>query len=232
MSEEEDGIFMSQKSASSLLRRVNRDNRQLLEEIWPGNIERECNEEHCNYEEAREAFENDEQTKQFWESYVQTHEDDAGVMGNHLSLYIIVPVVTFLVVLLFALLTMWRYRTRHSASQGSGPENSLSSFPEDLPWETMQSGSRVGLDSPVVRDSLYVHHPNSTSTQSHASSGGEPPPSYDEATGCDNMVYPPPSPTPSGPPPSYSETTTPNPPDVQQPYSTSIEEHTKQQKSS
>ena len=53
---------MSQKSASSLLRRVNRDNRQLLEEIWPGNIERECNEERCNYEEAREAFENDEQT--------------------------------------------------------------------------------------------------------------------------------------------------------------------------
>ena len=29
------------------------------EELFPGNIEQECEEERCTYEEAREAFEND-----------------------------------------------------------------------------------------------------------------------------------------------------------------------------
>lgn len=34
----------------------------MLEEMKQGNIQRECREEICTYEEAREAFENDEKT--------------------------------------------------------------------------------------------------------------------------------------------------------------------------
>lgn len=34
----------------------------MLEELKQGNIQRECREEICTYEEAREAFENDEKT--------------------------------------------------------------------------------------------------------------------------------------------------------------------------
>ncbi|MBN3314672.1 FA9 factor, partial [Atractosteus spatula] len=41
-----------------------------LEEIKPGNLERECMEETCNYEEAREIFETDDATLKFWMKYV------------------------------------------------------------------------------------------------------------------------------------------------------------------
>lgn len=42
--------------------RSKRANQFLVEEILQGNLERECREELCNYEEAREYFENDAKT--------------------------------------------------------------------------------------------------------------------------------------------------------------------------
>lgn len=44
-------------AASSTFLRSKRANKFLLEEILPGNLERECIEELCSYEEAREHFE-------------------------------------------------------------------------------------------------------------------------------------------------------------------------------
>lgn len=46
------GVFLRSKRA----------NQFLLEEILQGNLERECHEELCNYEEAREYFEDDART--------------------------------------------------------------------------------------------------------------------------------------------------------------------------
>lgn len=54
-------VFLSEEKANSILKRFPRAN-GFLEEIKQGNIERECREELCSYEEAREAFENDEKT--------------------------------------------------------------------------------------------------------------------------------------------------------------------------
>lgn len=54
-------VFLPANSAHSVLRRLRRAN-FLLEEMKLGNIQRECREEVCTYEEAREAFENDEKT--------------------------------------------------------------------------------------------------------------------------------------------------------------------------
>lgn len=54
-------VFLSEERANSILKRFPRAN-GFLEEIKQGNIERECKEELCSYEEAREAFENDEKT--------------------------------------------------------------------------------------------------------------------------------------------------------------------------
>ncbi|XP_074988243.1 transmembrane gamma-carboxyglutamic acid protein 1 isoform X1 [Caretta caretta] len=54
-------VFLTENKANSVLKRYPRAN-GFLEEIKQGNIERECNEEICTYEEAREAFENDEKT--------------------------------------------------------------------------------------------------------------------------------------------------------------------------
>lgn len=53
--------FLDGKDANSLLKRFPRDN-GFLEELRPGNIERECAEESCSFEEANEVFENKEQT--------------------------------------------------------------------------------------------------------------------------------------------------------------------------
>lgn len=52
---------LSPSTASQFLRRQRRAN-SLFEESKPGNLERECIEELCNKEEAREIFENQPET--------------------------------------------------------------------------------------------------------------------------------------------------------------------------
>lgn len=55
-------MFVRKDDASAVLRRWRRANSGFLEELKQGNLERECIEEICDYEEAREVFENDDQT--------------------------------------------------------------------------------------------------------------------------------------------------------------------------
>lgn len=54
--------FRVAPGAHAVFLRSKRANQFLLEEILQGNLERECYEELCNYEEAREVFEDDERT--------------------------------------------------------------------------------------------------------------------------------------------------------------------------
>ena len=54
--------FLAHQQASSLLQRARRANKGFLEEMRKGNLERECLEETCSFEEAREVFEDAEQT--------------------------------------------------------------------------------------------------------------------------------------------------------------------------
>ncbi|KAL0993918.1 hypothetical protein UPYG_G00115550 [Umbra pygmaea] len=63
-------VFVSRQSADSLLRREKRYNTGAFEELQWGNLERECMEERCNLEEAREVFENEEKTMEFWLKYI------------------------------------------------------------------------------------------------------------------------------------------------------------------
>uniref|UniRef100_A0A665U009 Coagulation factor VII-like n=1 Tax=Echeneis naucrates TaxID=173247 RepID=A0A665U009_ECHNA len=49
------GVFMNRPEANGVLRRSRRAN-FLLEELKQGNLERECREEKCSYEEAKEIF--------------------------------------------------------------------------------------------------------------------------------------------------------------------------------
>ncbi|XP_037316771.2 coagulation factor IXa [Pungitius pungitius] len=62
-------VFLSGRTADSVLRRHRRYNTGLFEELLKGNLERECMEEACDREEAREIFEDDEQTRAFWATY-------------------------------------------------------------------------------------------------------------------------------------------------------------------
>nr|P81428.2 RecName: Full=Venom prothrombin activator trocarin-D; Short=vPA; AltName: Full=Venom coagulation factor Xa-like protease; Contains: RecName: Full=Trocarin-D light chain; Contains: RecName: Full=Trocarin-D heavy chain; Flags: Precursor [Tropidechis carinatus]AAV34695.1 factor X-like protease trocarin D precursor [Tropidechis carinatus]AAY85309.1 trocarin [Tropidechis carinatus]ABG02404.1 venom prothrombin activator trocarin D [Tropidechis carinatus] len=67
--EAESNVFLKSKVANRFLQRTKRSN-SLFEEIRPGNIERECIEEKCSKEEAREVFEDNEKTETFWNVYV------------------------------------------------------------------------------------------------------------------------------------------------------------------
>ncbi|XP_026525416.1 transmembrane gamma-carboxyglutamic acid protein 2 isoform X2 [Notechis scutatus] len=55
-------VFLDATSANKFLSRKILYNHWDLELIVQGNLERECREEVCNYEEAREVFEDDSQT--------------------------------------------------------------------------------------------------------------------------------------------------------------------------
>uniref|UniRef100_A0A3B3ZT74 Coagulation factor VIIi n=1 Tax=Periophthalmus magnuspinnatus TaxID=409849 RepID=A0A3B3ZT74_9GOBI len=55
-------VFIDPSEAHSVLVRSKRANSGFLEELKQGNLERECVEEICDYEEAREVFEDDTKT--------------------------------------------------------------------------------------------------------------------------------------------------------------------------
>jgi len=52
-------VFLDERSAGSFISRKLLKNSWDFEAVVPGNIERECIEEICSYEEAREVFEDD-----------------------------------------------------------------------------------------------------------------------------------------------------------------------------
>lgn len=56
-----DSVFSSSQRAHQVLRIRKRAN-SFLEELRPGSVERECSEEVCDFEEAREIFQNKEDT--------------------------------------------------------------------------------------------------------------------------------------------------------------------------
>ncbi|XP_008301639.1 prothrombin [Stegastes partitus] len=62
-------VFLDSQLASQVLVRNRRAN-QLFEEVKPGNLERECVEEICDHEEAREVFEQPDKTETFWVKYL------------------------------------------------------------------------------------------------------------------------------------------------------------------
>ncbi|XP_061902573.1 coagulation factor IXb isoform X1 [Entelurus aequoreus] len=64
------GVFVTQQAAHGVLQRLRRYNSGHFEEIKVGNLERECKEETCTLEEAREVFEDEEKTMEFWAGYV------------------------------------------------------------------------------------------------------------------------------------------------------------------
>lgn len=62
-------VFASKEAANIFMHRRLLYNRFDLELFTPGDLERECYEEFCNYEEAREIFGDDEKTITFWKDY-------------------------------------------------------------------------------------------------------------------------------------------------------------------
>lgn len=88
-----DQVFLSGQTAGSVLQRHKRYNSGLFEELLQGNLERECKEEVCDLEEARETFENDEKTMEFWAGYIDGNQCasspclNQGSCKDHLGYY-------------------------------------------------------------------------------------------------------------------------------------------------
>lgn len=113
------GVFKNGEDASSFLGRRLHYNQFDFEMFVMGNLERECNEERCNYEEAREIFEDDDLVVAFWKEYSLTMTKE----GTEIKLDVIglltglICAGTFLVI--FGLLGYYWYtvscsRGRHS----------------------------------------------------------------------------------------------------------------------
>ncbi|XP_036861786.1 transmembrane gamma-carboxyglutamic acid protein 2 isoform X3 [Manis javanica] len=74
-------VFLDSPEAQRFLgsrSRIPRANHWDLELLTPGNLERECREERCSWEEAREYFEDDILTERFWESYIYNGKGGRG----------------------------------------------------------------------------------------------------------------------------------------------------------
>uniref|UniRef100_A0A3Q2FGV9 Prothrombin n=1 Tax=Cyprinodon variegatus TaxID=28743 RepID=A0A3Q2FGV9_CYPVA len=70
-------VFLDRQLAAQVLTRTRRANQvlSLWEESKPGNLERECVEEICDHEEAREVFEHNAKTEKFWTRYLGRYCD-------------------------------------------------------------------------------------------------------------------------------------------------------------
>ncbi|KAM3612100.1 uncharacterized protein V6R79_002594 [Siganus canaliculatus] len=67
-------VFLPGEAADNVLRRHKRSNSGFFEELMEGNLERECVEEPCDLEEAREVFEDDVKTMEFWVGYTDGNQ--------------------------------------------------------------------------------------------------------------------------------------------------------------
>nr|XP_029484514.1 transmembrane gamma-carboxyglutamic acid protein 3 [Oncorhynchus nerka] len=153
--------FLDGKDAHSLLKRFPRAN-SFLEEFRQGNIERECVEESCSFEEANEVFENKERTFrwEFWKTRsvytVSSHEQTRdGRSEGHL--YMVVPLLGVALLLLIALFLIWRCqlqkatRRRPAYTQNRYMNNrNTRSLPRILVHRDTPSHSETPLSRPTV----------------------------------------------------------------------------------
>ncbi|KAM8895326.1 transmembrane gamma-carboxyglutamic acid protein 4 isoform 1-T2 [Spinachia spinachia] len=85
--QEDREVFADEGDANAFLGRRLLFNRFDFEVFVPGNLERECIEEECNYEEAREVFENIPDTDAFWKKYI-AEKDQHGTRVDVTSLLV------------------------------------------------------------------------------------------------------------------------------------------------
>ncbi|KAK2907907.1 transmembrane gamma-carboxyglutamic acid protein 1 [Channa argus] len=193
-------VFLQADAAHSVLQRLRRAN-SFLEETKNGNIKRECYEEICNYEEAREAFENDEKTRRFWEEYVRESSPPGGlgtaVDGFH-SLYLIIPLVLAVIIITTVAIAVWRCHSRKRSQRN--PSLGHSHQDHVLSVVSMDNWGRDYHHGD--QSELSVHsspaYPSSDLTSGRGSAG-DPPPSYEEAVGHPDVQIE------TEPPPQYED---------------------------
>ncbi|XP_043928341.1 transmembrane gamma-carboxyglutamic acid protein 1 [Protopterus annectens] len=189
-------VFLSANDANTVLRRNPRAN-YAFEEIKQGNIERECMEELCTYEEAREAFENNEKTKEFWKDYEKGLKGNSSETDGHFyTMYLLAPLLTSFVLIILILFLIWRChfqkgtlrRAAYSSQvQRVGSNQNTSVVIDHSQSNVRQSGVAFSRNDLCGSAGLVVSLPlnvrGHSDSESTRLSNGDPPPSYEEATG-------------------------------------------------
>ncbi|XP_054693177.1 transmembrane gamma-carboxyglutamic acid protein 1 isoform X2 [Grus americana] len=189
-----DSVFLTEDQANSVLKRYPRAN-TFLEELKQGDIEHECREEICSYEEAREAFENEEKTKEFWKVYKNGLQGESNTGHTWYSFYLAFPLIIGLFVILIVIFVIWRclfkkkmrrqsvyaHRGTHEAMGDGAVADGRGPLPPPLsivhsPQEEMYEVSGFSPGALSYTDGQS----DSISTRL---SNCDPPPSYEEATG-------------------------------------------------
>ncbi|XP_026788114.1 coagulation factor VII [Pangasianodon hypophthalmus] len=75
-------VFLNRSEANQMLLHRYRRANSFLEELKLGNLERECVEEKCSYEEAKEIFSGPEQLDEFWKKYTEVDQCQTGPCAN------------------------------------------------------------------------------------------------------------------------------------------------------
>ncbi|XP_044526095.1 transmembrane gamma-carboxyglutamic acid protein 1 isoform X1 [Gracilinanus agilis] len=191
-------VFLTEEKANSVLKRHPRAN-GFLEEIRQGNIERECKEEVCTYEEAREAFENDVKTKEFWDTYTKEHQGESSRGNNWYPFYLAFPLIIGLFVILLIIFITWRYllkkKTRRQtvymrrgaleASSDGTMTDGRGSLPSHL--SITHSPQEEIFDSSGLSPGFLGYVGGRSDSVSTRLSNCDPPPTYEEATGQTNL---------------------------------------------
>ncbi|KAJ8385396.1 hypothetical protein AAFF_G00189220 [Aldrovandia affinis] len=153
--------FLNEKDAHSLLKRVPRAN-GFLEELRQDNIERECVEESCSFEEAKEVFEDKERTMEFWKLYTVSGDTEPQ-SGRTDTVYMVVPLLGVALLIIIALFLIWRCqlqkatRRRPAYTQNRYLANRNSrSLPRILVHRDSPSHSESPHTEPTVRSAVVV----------------------------------------------------------------------------
>ncbi|XP_057569327.1 transmembrane gamma-carboxyglutamic acid protein 2 isoform X1 [Hippopotamus amphibius kiboko] len=122
--EQNQEVFLDSPEAESFLgsrRRVPRANHWDLELFTPGNLERECQEEKCSWEEAREYFEDNTLTERFWENYI--YNGKGGRARVDVASLAVGLTVGILLIVLAGLGAFWYQRCRQARGQQPHPQD-------------------------------------------------------------------------------------------------------------
>ncbi|XP_066487319.1 transmembrane gamma-carboxyglutamic acid protein 2 [Tiliqua scincoides] len=109
---QEDQVFLDDSTAHKFLGRKLLYNYWDFELIVPDNLERECREEICSYEEAREVFEDDKKTKSFWETYEHNGKGGAKTAGVDVAGLVAGLIAAMVSVVMFVIVALYCFKYR------------------------------------------------------------------------------------------------------------------------
>lgn len=156
-----DPVLVDEQAANSFLSRSLLYNSWDFEIVVADNLERECMEEMCSYEEAREVFEDNVQTDIFWDSYINNGENAPGVDVSGLVAGILAVLVLAVIAIV---LGIYCYKARNKGGQR---------VPVRMPVDGRPAPEMVPL-SGIIAPGL----PSYNEALNHSGQHDAPPPPY------------------------------------------------------